>query len=414
MLLHALPFLLQALSQGDDAALRVFVDEGRGDAQAIGARLRSELGPRGAVDAVNAVFVKDATVSTFAASPRLERLRSLIDAAAAQKDGWASGLAWHTDLDAARKEARDSGKPILSLRLLGRLDDDLSCANSRFFRTLLYVDPAVQKEVSGFVLHWQTVRAAPKITIDMGDGRVLTTTITGNSAHLILDADGNVVDAIPGLLSPAAFQAMLASAKQVAQVAKADRPAMHSSLRDPELRGWRALAPPAGLLGDAKAVPLVGKSAKAPRAVEAGNRAMAKSVPEMPVVRAIAPVDAAEVRADPFFDAAAVRSRGAVVFSENAKRLVARKLSGDQKLQPVLDRLQLAVAKDTIINRFVFHDAVRSWLADGVSDPMVVQNRLYDELFLTPKADPWLGLVDENAYTGVDGGGVGISEQQKR
>ena len=58
---------------------------------------------------------------------------------------------------------------------------------------------------------------------------------------------------------------------------------------------------------------------------------------------------------------------------------------------------------------------MRSWLADGVSDPMVVQNRLDDELFLTPKADPWLGLVDESAYTGVDGGGIGINvtAQQK-
>jgi len=46
---------------------------------------------------------------------------------------------------------------------------------------------------------------------------------------------------------------------------------------------------------------------------------------------------------------------------------------------------------------------------------MVVQNRLDDELFLTPKADPWLGLVDESAYTGVDGGGIGINvtAQQK-
>ena len=31
-------------------------------------------------------------------------------------------LFWYTDLEAAKKAARASGKPILSLRLLGRLD----------------------------------------------------------------------------------------------------------------------------------------------------------------------------------------------------------------------------------------------------------------------------------------------------
>lgn len=59
-----------------------------------------------------------------------------------------------------------------------------------------------------------------------------------------------------------------------------------------------------------------------------------------------------------------------------------------------------------MLNRFVFHDAVHSWLSDGVTDAMAVQNRLYDELFLTPRADPWLGLVDDAAYAGVDGGGL--------
>ena len=60
-------------------------------------------------------------------------IASAIDRVAAQRDAYASGLYWYTDFDQARAVSKASAKPILSLRLLGRLDEELSCANSRFF-----------------------------------------------------------------------------------------------------------------------------------------------------------------------------------------------------------------------------------------------------------------------------------------
>src|SRR6478736_10291808 len=96
-------------------------------------------------------------------------------------------LHWFTNLDEAIAASR--GKPILSLRLLGRLDQELSCANSRFFKKLLYPDPRIAQVLrEDFVLHWQSVRPVPIVTIDFGDGRRVTRTLTGNSAHLVLDA----------------------------------------------------------------------------------------------------------------------------------------------------------------------------------------------------------------------------------
>src|SRR4051812_18183777 len=68
-----------------------------------------------------------------------------LDALCAQRDAHTTLLYWFTDLDAAIAEARRRGRPILSLRLLGRLDEELSCANSRFFRRALYVDPAINR-----------------------------------------------------------------------------------------------------------------------------------------------------------------------------------------------------------------------------------------------------------------------------
>jgi hypothetical protein len=114
------------------------------------------------------------------------------------------------DFEQAKAAARSSGKPIVSLRLLGKLNEEFSCANSRFFRTTLYANREISKLLRDhFILHWKSVRPVPRLTIDYGDGRVLERTITGNSVHYLLDADGTVIDALPGLLSPGEFLSIL-------------------------------------------------------------------------------------------------------------------------------------------------------------------------------------------------------------
>ena len=96
--------------------------------------------------------------------------------------------------------------PILSLRMLGRLDETLSCANSRFFRQVLYRNQTVANYLrENVILHWSSERAVPRVTIDYGDGRKLETTITGNSIHYLMDHSGKVIDAMPGLVTPDAF-----------------------------------------------------------------------------------------------------------------------------------------------------------------------------------------------------------------
>src|SRR5439155_21833312 len=113
---------------------------------------------------------------------------------------------WYTRFEQARDAAGQSGKRIVSVRLLGRLDEEFSCDNSRYFGTVLYANEEVSRALrERFGLHWQSVRPVPKVTIDMGDGRVIERTVTGNSVHYVLDADGRPVDAIPGLYGPKAF-----------------------------------------------------------------------------------------------------------------------------------------------------------------------------------------------------------------
>src|ERR1044071_4683126 len=149
-----------------------------------------------------------------ASDPQWLRIATALDTVAQQKNSYLAGLYWHTDLESAKKAANESGKPILTLRLLGKLTDELSCANSRFFRTVLYSNAEVASVLrERFVLHWQSVRPAPTITIDFGDGRKLERTITGNSIHYVLDSDGRPIEALPGLYGPQAFLRAIADAE---------------------------------------------------------------------------------------------------------------------------------------------------------------------------------------------------------
>ena len=143
---------------------------------------------------------------TGEADDQWKRLATALDAVAMQKDSYASGLFWHIDLEEAKREAGKLNKPILSLRLLGNLNEEFSCANSRFFRALLYSNSEISKYLrENYVLHWKSVRPAPKVTIDFGDGRKIERTLTGNSIHYILDEKGGIIDALPGLYSPQIF-----------------------------------------------------------------------------------------------------------------------------------------------------------------------------------------------------------------
>ena len=197
-----------------------------------------------------------------------------LDAVCAQYDAHTSLLYWFTDLRAALAEARRTGKPVLSLRLLGRLDQALSCANSRFFRRLLYPEPRINEVLRrDFVLHWHSLRPVPKVTIDLGDGRKIEKTLTGNSVHVVLDPRGRVVDALPGLLEPATFLAQLVQARTFALADRRTLPALHDRAR-------RTPAP----------------SATPSRLTRASMIAATKHVVEAPLLRAITSHVAADTR----------------------------------------------------------------------------------------------------------------------
>jgi hypothetical protein len=188
-----------------------------------------------------------------------------LDRMCAQKDAHTSLLFWFTDLSEALAYARRAKKPIVSLRLLGRLDEELSCANSRFFRKALYPDPRINRVLRDeFVLHWQSVRPVPKVTIDFGAGRRVERTLTGNSAHLVLDWRGRPVDVLPGMFDRDTFRFLLDQARGFAEADRRELANRHTAARAPRL-------------------PEILPS----RAVAASRIAMTKHIVEAPLLRAV-------------------------------------------------------------------------------------------------------------------------------
>jgi hypothetical protein len=364
---------------------------------------------------------------------RIARLDEIIDQVGKQRYCSRSRLYWHTDFDKAVQAARASGKPILSLRMLGNLHEDYSCANSRFFRTTLYANAEISDALrENFVLHWKSVRPVPKVTIDFGDGRKLERTVTGNSAHYILTPDGEVVDCLPGLYGPQAFlrriSAGLSVAQQVAAMSPADRTARLAKFHtergrqlDGEFAGdmlkvgqianvaldapsarQQAVAAPAANVAAAIARP---KMRIESRLVAAAMPAASMTLEDEAVWQKIAALHAEDAQID---DASRELIRSQNPTAAVAGRLAITKRIVEDPLVRLVRSLELSIALDTVKNEYRLHRQIHGWLADANYRPGIneLNDRVYAELFLTPSSDPWLGLAPPDVYTALPNSGV--------
>jgi hypothetical protein len=90
-------------------------------------------------------------------------------------------------------------------------------------RTVLFSDKQLAQYINNnFEACWQPLRPVPTLTVDFGGGRVLKRTLHGNIATYICQADGQVIDILPGLYAPRTYQANLRTLLSVvSSVAKA-------------------------------------------------------------------------------------------------------------------------------------------------------------------------------------------------
>jgi hypothetical protein len=418
-----------------EALARKAVSENPAESSAAIAELR-QLGPQG-LRALFEIFSEEIKRNGLgsaagANSPEWQRITAALDSVAQQRDAYTSGLYWYTDMEQAKAASKASGKPILSLRLLGKLSEEFSCANSRFFRTVLYSNPEIARYLSeNFILHWKSVRPAPRVTIDYGDGRRVERTITGNSIHYILDADGRIIDALPGLYAPATFVRQL---KQAAAVSKqlqgqtAEKRAQllrsyHDALLDAASKAWARDVERVGGKITERVEAVTATPGNPPSARAAARVAMAKAIVESGLVNAISSDTstlermtdeetwnkiAALYLADAKLDATSIELiRRQNPYTGETPDARVGQLPAD-RLAKLVQNFERAIALDTTRNEYLIHSKLRAWLLSnrGRLDTETFNERVYAELFLTPSSDPWLGLVQPNTYTGLSNDGI--------
>ena len=356
-----------------------------------------ESGPQGLV-LLEKRFAKEISARRRGSSSndRWTRISAALDRVGGQYDNYASGLYWYTDLEKAKAAARATGRPILSLRLLGHLDEDLSCANSRFFRTTLYPDAEINKLLKErFILHWQSVRPAPRVTIEFGDGRKLQRTITGNSIHYILDADGRFVDALPGLYGAPVFKAELQQTADAIEQIKAS-PSTYAAYRNSQqqrlLNAWAADV--ATLKGG------------------------------MPARGTLTEAELEHSTSDGRWQQIAELHWNNVIFDPNVRQLVATKFPDAQKAAPiatskmsvenpmlrVFGNLSRTTSLDTVRNNYLLRTRILAQMNDAESQKWSLaqlNDWVYAQIFLTPNQDPWLGLAPPDVFAAIDGNGKG-------
>lgn len=425
-----------------EALARAAVSENAEESRPAIAALRA-LGPAG-LETLLAIHADEIKRNINASAPSASakeqeswrRLSAALDAVSQQYDSATSGLYWYTDFEQAQNAARKSGKPILSLRLLGNLSEEFSCANSRFFRTVLYGNAQISKLLrERFILHWKSVRPVPRVTIDYGDGRKLERTLTGNSIHYILDAEGRPIDALPGLYGPQAFQRELERAESfVKQLASQTNDARAETLRsyhqsrlDAITLAWKTDVQTAGGKVPAEIADDQQPDGQTPSARAAARRAMSKAVTEVSIINSITyeprllekSTDNATWNKIAALHAADAQLDNASIALMRRQTLMRRAVQGGteastaaaltpEQLTRLVQNFERYIALDTVRNEYLMHTKLHAWLmsfryANNIEG---LNEKVYAELFLTPRSDPWLGLFSPDTYTALENSGV--------
>jgi hypothetical protein len=393
-----------------------------------------DLGPGPAkLDALLAKF------DAMKAGTERDALALAIDRFAGQRYATVSRLYWYTDFEEAKAAAKRQRQPILHLRMLGRLDEDLSCANSRFFRATLYANAETSKFLrDNFVLYWSSERPVPRVTIELGDGRKLVRTTTGNSAHYVMDERGNVLDVLPGLYAPVVFRQQLAKSLELATAVRGvdDKKLLADVLAFQQAEAHRAEVQFAALAGTdfvRRRGRLIDVSEIGTPAIVTAQRATyAKYIAEVPDLAkigidagAIEPTDLGQwatigqkVWNIGLVDPAQVKGQRLRRAGEETPRLLLddRSVALVTKLReggPATDmprtiaRLEQAILADSASNEFRIRQTIRRGIvAQSTLDFDKLNDWIYAQVFATPKSDPWLGLLENTDFTGLPADGV--------
>ena len=204
---------------------------------------------------------------------------------------------------------------------------------------------------------WESVRPVPLVRIDFGNGNVLTRTLHGNIATYVCSADGQVLDLLAGIYTPAVYLQRLQQFRLLANYVDQEG----NAKRAERLRDYHK-GQLAAMTKDGQPMALINVADLGKRKIESGLKAM-------------------------------------LVVGDHARAVVARdaaraKAVGDLKLD-ALDDLATwkALAKDTEANESVRRKQVHELLASvGLAAPQSLTRRIYKDILHADLDDPYLGL----------------------
>ena len=77
------------------------------------------------------------------------------------------------------------------------------------------------------------------------------------------------------------------------------------------------------------------------------------------------------------------------------------------QLAALIARLEQRIVADSALNQFTLRQAIHSQIASAATTDFATLNAwIYDQVFATPKSDPWLGLLARTEFSGLPGDGV--------
>jgi len=346
----------------------------------------------------------------------------LFDKVCGQKDGFYSRLFWHTNFENAKAIAKKENKNIISLCMLGDFTEDLSCANSRFFRIFLYSDNEVSNLLrTNYVLHVQSVIDVPKITIEYPDGTKQIQTITGNSMHLMMNSEGEIIDALPGLYGPAFFQNWL-NTIGLRQMESKTNPQWQKNYYSDYSKNLDTLKKITSAISFAD-TSIAKVSELLPRPISesylSSMQSVRKSIIEIPILSKLQPSaylniaerneQVKEIELQMLaqllklgYEIEDVRNRS--VFQPMIPLIMqVKKKQTPEELTEAVEKVIKELTTENIRNEVLYHTRILEWLKDESlrKDMNAFINKSYKELFLTPLDDKKMGMYNPELFYGL-------------
>ena len=94
--------------------------------------------------------------------------------------------------------------------------------------------------------------------------------------------------------------------------------------------------------------------------------------------------------------------------AQDAARLAESKKRVESPLLKAIRNFERSMAEDTVRNEYLMHHQIHEWFAGEKVETRNVDTlneKVYADLFLTPRTDPWLGLRTSGVYSALDGEG---------